>query len=225
MTHKIALHDAWNYIALRQSVFYIITWFRVVAFNAAMVLAKFIVFVSLYCVVSAASVSTKQGYLIMDTAKQASCHNMSKNSVCPSFNHQVVGANKTLPLLQMSLQAVKLQLAGARFLSATLGCLNDVREYSCSNVLMKCEKSNITGFGFKLDYDVNRTEQACDNVRKSCSPLVQATTIHNCSLIQRDPFQFAICNKHAAVPGDICTSTDHLVKYRITIEPHSLKLG
>ena len=158
-----------------------------------------------------------QGYLLMDTRQPASCYNMMNNNICPSsFNHQVVGENSNpSALTKLSLQGVKIQLALVAFFNDTLTCLKHLREYTCSNTLMKCIPTTKSIYGFKLEYDVNRTKKACANVKKSCSLALQATSIHNCSLIQTDPFEFSYCNKHTVVPGDICPSTDYMVKYKI----------
>ncbi len=181
-----------------------------------MVLARLLVFVSLYYVIGAA---TGQGYLVMDTTANASCHAMPQNQICPAFKHKIVGdhTNPTA-LTRLGLQEVKLKLAVAHFFNDTKAndtkaCLKYVREYACSNTLMKCTKSKHTGYGFMLKYNIRRTKKACAKVKRFCSSNVLHAVTHNCSVINTDPFEFALCNKHTVVPGDLCPTTDYTVNY------------
>ena len=182
-----------------------------------MVLARLFAFVSLIYLTRAASLNTLQGYLVMNTTAPASCHDMPSNQLCPSFSHQIVGEN-TNPqaLVNLTLQSVKLQLAVAIFFQDSPACINNLREYSCSNSLMNCTKSNVTRFGFMLTYDIQRTRKACADVQKSCSRLVQEATIHKCSVIQTDPFDFAVCNHHTFFKDDICPRTNYMYPKAIT---------
>jgi hypothetical protein len=219
-----------SYIRLHQTVFCQSSSLHLVWSSSAqpelqqytvMVLAKFVVFLSLLYVISGASVSMQQAYLAMDTQIPASCHDMPNNQICPSFSHQIVGENANPQALTLrALHSVKLQVGVAIFFQDNQACINNVSEYACSNSLMKCTKSNATVYGFMLNYDVQRTRQACANVQKSCSPHVQDATVHNCSVIQTDPFEFAICNKHTDFPGDVCPRTDYMVKYNKIIVQH-----
>lgn len=183
-----------------------------------MFLPKLIVFVSFYYLVNAANnVQGQSGYVLMDTRERADCYPMPNNQICPAtFNHQIVGATKDpTALVKVNLQAVKLMVAVADFFGEIGTCKRNLTEYACSNILMNCVKSKKTIFGFVLTYNIKRTRQACENVKKSCSPSVQASTIFNCSAIQTDPFEYARCNKHTAFPGDICPSTNYMVTYKI----------
>ena len=193
-----------------------------------MFLPKLIVFASFCYLVNAGRGRKRQGqkiakdkgksvYVLMDTNKTATCYPMPKNQICPSsFNHQIVGAaSNPTALAMINLQAVKLMVAVADFFNDTAACKKDLTEYACSNTLMQCVKSNQTIFGFVLTYNVSRTRQACENVKKSCSKNVQASTIFNCSAIQTDPFEYAMCNKHTTFDYDICPRTSNKVKYKI----------
>ena len=155
----------------------------------------------------------------MDTSEKAGCHPMPQNdSTCPaSFNHQIVGSvNNANALVMVNLQAVKLQVAVADFVPNTPDqCKTDLLEYACSNTLMNCVKMPKSKYGFFLTYNVSRTKQACDKVKKSCPQPVQASSIFNCSVIQTDPFEYANCTTHTNFTGDICPNTNYMVKYNI----------
>ncbi|XP_028405351.1 uncharacterized protein LOC114527847 [Dendronephthya gigantea] len=184
----------------------------------SMVLKWFLVSLSLCSAVSAASMGANnankqapQGYLVLDTSAPTSCYDIPNNTVCPSFSHQVPGADAMPTALALvTLQNVQVELNRVAVFKGTRDCLEDLREYSCSNSLMQCTPNKQSPYGFVLEYNVTRTRQACENVKKSCSSLVQAATIHNCSIIQTNPYDFAICEKHTVVPGDVCSRTDYM---------------
>ena len=224
MTNKIALrkeHRKLHKIVSNCQCNHLVVICATTTFNAVMVLARFFVFVSLIYLINAASINIPQGYLVMDTTAPASCHDMPSNQLCPSFSHPTVGENSNpQALVKIGLQSVKLQLAVATFFRSDPACVNSLREYSCSNSLMNCTKSNSTQFGFVLNYDVNRTQKACAKVQSLCSQLVQDATIHKCSVIQTDPFEFAVCNYHTFFKGDICPRTNYMVTYKnSTVQP------
>lgn len=149
----------------------------------------------------------------MDTSEKASCYDMPTNQICPLFHHKGVGPDRDpYTLMKLSLANVEVQLGSIPVTGETPACRKYLREYTCSNTLMQCTPSSATIYGFILRYDVARTREACANVTKSCSLRVQAA-INNCNLIQTDPFDYAICNRHTPVPGDVCPATAYTVRY------------
>lgn len=179
-----------------------------------MTFAKLLVLLSLCYITSGAIIGS--GYLEINQSVPARCYNMPSNSLCPSFDHQIVGQNNAPDkLFQYSLQVVKIKLASMPFFNHSHDCMHCVREYACSNNLMKCTPDNQSPFGFRLAFDVNRTETACANIKRVCPQDVQDVITFNCSVIQRDPFEYSYCIKSPVVAGDICPASNYMVYYII----------